>query len=109
MGLAKDDCLFLSTPAGCRERAAREKMWIVPLSEITAIMSSAGRVVEAEGGGGGGEKEIEWMSALSTPRRSSTRQAQERVSHTLTRVPWMEADARREPVWFIERHARRFS
>jgi hypothetical protein len=53
--------------------------------------------MEADGGGGGGENAIEWISALSTPRRSSTKQAHDRVSHTLTRVPWTEADARSVP------------
>jgi len=66
-------------------------------------------VADADGGGRGGENEMEWMSALSTPRRSSTRQAHERVSHTLRSVPWTEADARRVPAWFTARQARRFS
>src|SRR5579859_1446596 len=35
--------------------------------------------------------------------------AQERVSLTRKRVPWVEAEARSVPAWFMERAARRFS
>jgi len=64
---------------------------------------------DAEGGGAAGEKDMLWMSALSTPRRSSTRQAQERVSHMRRRVPCVEAEARRVPEWFMLRQASLFS
>jgi hypothetical protein len=52
---------------------------------------------------------MEWMSARSTPRRSSRRQAQERVSQMRRRVPWVEAEQRRVAEWFRERQARLFS
>ena len=52
---------------------------------------------------------MEWMSARSTPLRSSTRQAHDRVSQTRRRVPWVEAEARSVPEWFIAMFARRFS
>jgi len=80
--------LFRSGTPGVIESEEREKRCRVPLSDTTAIMSStAESVADAEGGGGGGENAIEWISALSTPRRNSTRQAQDRVSQIRTKVP----------------------
>ena len=77
---------------------------------MTAIMSSTDeRVADADGGGGGGEKAIECISALSIPRRNSTKQAQVRVSHTRTSVPCTDAEASSAPELFIVRQARRFS
>jgi hypothetical protein len=73
------------------------------------MFSTGDNIADADKGGGGGENAMEWMSARSIPRRSSTKQAQDRVSHTRNRVPWTEADARREPSWLMARHARRFS
>jgi len=83
---------------------------MVPLSLITASIFSRGRSeLLALGGGGGGENAMEWISARSTPRRSSTRQAHERVSHIRRRVPCVDAEARSVPEWLMERLARRFS
>ena len=96
--MTKDDCLFRSVVPEARDNDANENIWIVPLSEMTEIMlSGADSVAEADGGGGGGENAIEWISALSTPRRSSTKHAQVRVSHIRTSVPCREADARTVP------------
>jgi hypothetical protein len=59
--------------------------------------------------GGGEEKAMEWISTWSIPRWRSTRQAQERVSHTRRRVPWVEAEVKRVPDVFMERAAGWFS
>jgi len=99
MGVARLDCLFRSTTSP-RERWSEpnENIWIVPLSEMTAIISSKGcNTALAETGGGAGENAMEWILARSTPRRNSTRQAQDRVSHNRRRVPWTDVDARSVP------------
>lgn len=64
-------------------------MWIVDLSDVTAILSPEG------------ENEMEKMLACSKPRRNCMMEASCSVDHNLMSVPLSPAVARTDSSWFM--------